>query len=101
MLALVLEAPALACGSNCYMCHFNIPKDKAHAPIKECEKCHKSHSDKYLSSCGEDCFECHNYQKVMGTSKAHRVIKKCVKCHERIKAGALPNYYNQLLGGGN
>jgi len=90
---------ALACSSDCYQCHSNIPRDRNHKVLKSCTECHPNHSDRAISSCGADCFDCHSYGKVMNSSKAHRVLIKCVECHEGLKKKELPSYYRELLGG--
>jgi hypothetical protein len=97
-LALLVNAPVFACGSNCYLCH-RVPNDSDHKVIKSCVKCHSKHSDKGLGSCGQDCFQCHDYRKVMKLSKEHRVLKKCVSCHTKLKKGSVPDYLKEFLGG--
>jgi hypothetical protein len=52
-----------------------------------------------MGSCGQDCFQCHDYKKVMKLSKEHRVLKKCVACHSKLKRGSVPNYLKEFLGG--
>jgi hypothetical protein len=98
-LALLVSAPAFPCGSNCYVCHYRVPNDSNHRVIKSCVKCHSNHSDKGMGSCGQDCFQCHDYKKVMKLSKEHRVLKKCVACHSKLKRGSVPNYLKEFLGG--
>lgn len=61
--------------------------------------CHPNHPEKGMSACGADCFDCHNYKKVMSSSKAHRVLVECIECHGKLKRGELPSYYRELLGG--
>ncbi len=99
LLSLLVSVPAVACSSNCYLCHTNIPKDRNHAVLKSCTKCHPNHTDRGMTACGSDCFDCHSYSRVMSSSKAHRVLVKCVKCHQRLKEKELPPYYRELLGG--
>jgi hypothetical protein len=89
---------SLACSSDCYQCHSNIPNDKNHRVLKTCTNCHPEHSEKdFGSKCGADCFDCHSAQKVMKSSKAHKVIKKCINCHEKLEASQYNEIYRELL----
>jgi len=91
---------SLACDSNCYNCHSNIPDDKDHEILKTCTSCHPDHSESAFSGkCGSDCFECHSISKVIGSAKEHGVLKRCISCHEKLKNSNVNDIYKGLIGG--
>ncbi len=99
LIFLLLPFSAFPCSSDCYQCHINIPKDENHTVLKTCTQCHSEHDEKPLESgCGADCFECHDYKKVLSLSPAHKVIQKCVKCHKGLENSEI---LNKLIGGGS
>ena len=96
--SLLYTTSSLACSSDCYQCHSNIPRDKEHSVLKSCTNCHPSHSERELNGrCGVDCFECHSIEKVRENSKAHRVLERCIECHKSLKPSECDEIYRELL----
>ena len=82
-----------ACESNCVACHPKLIKkngqmDSDHKILTTCIKCHTKKSmqkvDMGVTSCGEDCWKCHNIKKVAKVNiKEHKALNKCIKCHTK------------------
>ncbi len=90
---------AFACSSDCSQCHV-LPKDREHKVLSSCTRCHQEHPEKaFKGKCGADCFDCHDYKRVMELSPAHKVLTKCVKCHKALKEKSLPQPLKEFLGG--
>ena len=99
LLSLVFCASALACSSDCSQCH-TVPKDREHAVLSTCASCHREHPEKaFEGRCGADCFDCHDYKKVMEISPAHKVLIRCAECHKALKEKSIPLPLKELLGG--
>ncbi len=80
-----------ACEGNCVACHPKLIKkngkmDKNHEILTTCKKCHTKKSlskvNMGATSCGQDCWQCHDMKKVAKTNiKEHKVLNTCIKCH--------------------
>jgi len=74
-------------------CHPKLLKkgklDDNHKILRECKKCHQINSndlEKMGSLCGQDCWDCHNIQKVSKVAIAeHIILNQCIKCHTKLK----------------
>ncbi|WP_456479142.1 hypothetical protein [Nautilia sp.] len=107
--ALALSAViSLACSSNCLECHPKLKPleyDKNNKYYKEhhflitCTKCHPNHSEKAMSECGADCFDCHSREKLINTPiPEHQKLKTCTKCHKDTLKDIIPqNPANNFL----
>lgn len=80
-----------ACSGSCLLCHknLNFDKPKQHKTIKECISCHDTgcNEDSLLNdkssdtSCGSDCFDCHNS---LPNDNNHNKITECIQCHDKL-----------------
>ena len=56
--------------------------------MQECKSCHTDEKMAKIDmgGCGQDCFACHNAQKLMTPklSESHKVIKQCIECHTKL-----------------
>lgn len=81
---------ALACTGDCRACHQNLDyqNDIRHNPMLGCKTCHTDAkmSQIDMGGCGEDCFACHNSQKVLSPalSREHIAINRCITCHKQM-----------------
>ncbi len=79
------------CSGSCLKCHkkLNLEKPKQHQIIKSCIKCHGKGcgEDSLLTdksaetSCGSDCFDCHDS---LPQDNNHSKIAECVECHDKL-----------------
>ncbi len=90
-LILISGGNLIACSGSCLKCHpkLNFEKPKQHKIIKSCINCHGSGcgensllNDKSAeTSCGSDCFDCHNS---LPQDNNHEKIAECVQCHDKL-----------------
>lgn len=81
-----------ACTGDCASCHYSLDykNDTRHSPMLECKTCHTDEKMKSINmgdTCGEDCFSCHNAEKLQNKSlkKSHSVIMdSCMQCHKNL-----------------
>lgn len=104
-LLITLCAGLIACTGDCRSCHQNLDykNDARHAPMLECKSCH---TDEKMASidmggCGEDCFACHDIQKIQSPAlaKEHNVINSCMGCHAGLKNSPLNTGVNVFQKG--
>lgn len=86
-----------ACSGDCIQCHPNLLKDgqldKDHKILDNCINCHKVNEKdlaKMGSLCGQDCWDCHNVEKVSDVKlngkqiTEHLVLTDCIACHKKL-----------------
>ena len=93
---LVLVGAIFACSGDCASCHFGIDyKDEKHKIMLDCKVCHtdsKLSAQMKLSSCGQDCFACHDIKSINKVQiKEHLALNTCISCHTRINNKLTPN----------
>ncbi|MDE6886987.1 MAG: hypothetical protein K2P17_08145 [Helicobacteraceae bacterium] len=79
----------LACSGDCTSCHSNVNyKDNDHKIMLNCKTCHtdeKLARVQMQSSCGQDCFACHNIENINKIkNKEHLALNSCINCHNYI-----------------
>jgi len=91
-----------ACEGDCVLCHPKLVKedgklDKDHAVLTTCKTCHTQEEMAKIdmgSGCGQDCWECHDIQKVTRSHvPQHQGLQKCIDCHVTLD--------KNLFGGGS
>lgn len=93
-------ALAFACTGDCKSCHggLDYAKDKRHAPMLTCKSCHTDEKMAQIDmgGCGQDCFACHDINKVQAPSlaKEHAVIEGCISCHTMLGSSPFSNPFN-------
>lgn len=75
---------ALACEGDCMKCHPVLKESitQAHHKILvSCVQCHSKINDP-SSECGQDCFACHDKDKLIKSDLyEHQQIQNCKQCH--------------------
>lgn len=80
----------LACSGDCASCHYNLNyNDMKHNIMLNCKTCHTDEKLSKLNmqeSCGQDCFACHNIDKINNIkNKEHVALNNCIECHTSLK----------------
>lgn len=103
---LTLPILAFACSGDCASCHFSIDyKDEKHKIMLDCKSCHTDEKLAKIpmqSSCGQDCFSCHDIQKINAVNNAeHRALNTCITCHtslnQKLNIKVNPFFDNRML----
>lgn len=89
---------SFACSGDCLQCHPNLKKnglmDENHKVLKNCINCHKVTNEdlgKMGALCGQDCWDCHNVEKVSSIKikgeliLEHTVLNDCIECHKKLE----------------
>ena len=94
-----------ACTGDCKSCHATLDykNDIRHAPMLECKTCHTEAKMAQIDmgGCGEDCFACHDINKIKSPSlaKDHYIINSCIQCHTSLSNSPLSTGENVFQKG--
>jgi len=93
----LIQIYSFGCDGDCIQCHPQLVKkgglDNNHKILSTCNTCHKTNTENLETmgaACGQDCWDCHNVEKVMDIKNAgniivaHACLNSCIQCHKKL-----------------
>lgn len=101
---LLLSLRLFGCSGDCLSCHpkLNLESDVRHKSLATCVTCHTAESiasQDMGAACGQDCFVCHDAEKLTRSDVAeHGVIKGCIACHTSLDRSLFSKDWQNMGG---